>query len=435
MRGDVHFGAGDASPDAIALAAERVAQRGAALRARPAAETLGHLGAVLERFRDPDSGVRRRLEAVLPEATGFTPATLRTGLDLGFAPLTGEALEHVYTAEIGPLSGSTAKAAGAPHTAVALAGSIPMPSVLSILFPLAVGSPVLCKPASRDLATARLTAEALAEVDPLLGECVAVTPFDARNNEASRAFFSAPCVFATGGDETIAAIDGRLRADQRRAFYRHRVSLAVVDLTRVQASEIERLALDIALWDQLGCLSPIVFHLIGGAEAADEVFAAALADELARLEERLPRGAIDEASAARVVNERADAKMRAALGQPVVLHESAGTRWTVVLERSAEVRPAPLHRFVRLVALAGRDELREALAALVPHLAGVALVGFGDERKDIESLCFEHGASRVCEAGQLQTPPIDWRRDNQPLLLGLTALPHAERSPGAGSVA
>ncbi len=415
------------SAKAIERAAGELTRRGEELRALPTREILKRLGDVLECFRDANSDARRALEAALPEATGFTPATLREGLDRGFGLWTGESLERLHYDEIGATRfNSSLRATGAEYTAVLLAGSIPMPSVLSILLPLAVGSPVLCKPASRDLATPSIVHDALRGVDPLLADCVAIAPFDAQDEEASRAFFSAPCVCATGSDETIAAVEGRLDAGQRRLLYRHRVSIAVVDLSGVTRDEVAHLALDVALWDQLGCLSPIVFYLVGGTTGDDEAFATALSNELARLEERLPRGEIDAAAAALITNERADAEMRAALDQRVVVHESEGTQWTVVLEQSAHVRPAPLHRFIRLVSLRDRGALREALANLVPHLAGVALAGFGESRAEVVDLALRHGASRVCRAGDLQAPPIDWKRDNQPLLLGLTTLANVE---------
>ncbi|MDP6980787.1 MAG: acyl-CoA reductase [Myxococcota bacterium] len=423
----VHEATALMSAAAIDEAAARICAQSAELRSRGASERLKHLGDLLECFRDPESRARRDLESRLPAATGFTPETLRAGIELGFAPWTADALERLYAAEVAPHgSASQVRSSGAPHTAVLLAGSIPMPSVLSIVLPLAIGSPVLCKPASRDDTTARIVADALGEIDPFLAECVAITPFDAQNDDASSAFFSAPCVSATGSDETIDAIHRWLGPHQRRVLYRHRVSVAVVDLANVTREDVVQLALDIALWDQLGCLSPVVFHLVGGAEGADEDFAAALATELAALETRLPRGAIDPAAAVVIANERADAEMRAALGQPVSLHASEGTHWTVVLEHSAESRPAPLHRFIRLVALPDRVALREALGRLVPHLAGVALVGFRDRREEIVDVCVEFGASRVCEAGRLQAPPIDWKRDNQPLLLGMTSLATVE---------
>ena len=80
----------------------RLREVGALLRQRRTADVVAVCGAVLERFRDPGSEERRALEAALPEATGFAPATLRAGLDLALADWTAEALEAVVARELGP---------------------------------------------------------------------------------------------------------------------------------------------------------------------------------------------------------------------------------------------------------------------------------------------------------------------------------------------
>jgi len=382
-------------------------------------EIVKQLGLVLERFRDPESAARRRLETELPETSGFSAEMVRAGLDLAFDPWTSDALERLVAKELG--SGSNALSrAGFERTSVLLAGSIPMPSVLSILLPLVLRSPVLCKPASRDPLTPQVVADTLREVDPQLGDCVAVVPFDGDLEAANRAFHASPCISATGSDETIARVHALLRPEQRRVFYGHRISIGLVDLATLGPDDVEGLAIDIALWDQLGCLSPVVFFLVGGPEGAADTFAEDLAARLEALEARWPRGSIEPPVAAAIVGERADAEMRAALGQRTRLYASVGTAWSVVLERDFTLRSAPLHRFIRLVEVDHRDTLKAALATVAPHLAGVAMTGFEKERPTLFEQIFALGASRICAAGCLQTPPLDWRRDNQPLLLGMT---------------
>ncbi|MCP5045212.1 MAG: hypothetical protein GY944_29650 [bacterium] len=388
-------------------------------------EIVQCIGQVRERFRDPTSSCRRELEAKLPAATGFAQQTVRAGLDRGFEPWTAEALERLVADELGSLSTSLS-ITGYERTSVLLAGSIPMPSVLSILLPLVVRSPVLCKPASRDPITPGLLIDTLREVDALLADCVAVVPFDASDQAANQAFYASPCISATGSDETIATVERFLASGQQRVLYGHRVSVSVVDLAASTPDDVEALAIDIALWDQLGCLSPVLFHLVGGPEGSADAFAEALAEQLATLERRWPRGQIEPEAAAAIATERADAQMRAALDQGTRTIASPGTQWTVVLERDSLPRPAPLHRFIRLVSLPDRDALREALAPVSPHLAGVSLVGFASDRENLVEELFAFGASRVCAAGRLQAPPLGWRRDNQPLLLGMTRLGNHE---------
>jgi len=415
----------------IAAAIEGLARARGHLHERSDAEILGALARVLERFRDASSTCRQELEAKLPAASGFAPATVRAGLELGFEPWTGEALERLVHAELkgGDKPGSLV-AHGYPITSVLLAGSIPMPSVLSLLLPLVLRSAVLCKPASRDAITPSLVVDVLREVDPLLADCVEIVPFEKHDGDASRAFYSTPCVVATGSDETIAEVDRYLAPQQRRLFYGHRVSIGLIDLRRPGDTTIaalaQDLAQDIALWDQLGCLSPIAFYLIGGADGEPAKFAESLGVALSNAQERLPRGAVAPETAAWIARERTAAEMRAALDGNTVVIASPGTEWTVVLEGDPELRSAPLHRFIRLLPLASRDMLPASLAALTPHLAGVALAGFEPDREEVMGQLFHAGASLVTAPGRLQAPPIDWRRDNQPLLLGMAMLGNCE---------
>ena len=83
----------------------------------------------------------------------------------------------------------------------------------------------------------------------------------------------------------------------------HRVSFAVVarevladDRSRRHAAQ--RLAEDVAIWDQRGCLSPQVCIVEGDVDAARD-FGATAAAALAELAERLPRGAADQRRTAR----------------------------------------------------------------------------------------------------------------------------------------
>ena len=81
--------------------------------------------------------------------------------------------------------------AGFDATAVLLAGSIPMPSLLEIVAPLVLRSPVLAKAAARDLVTPRLVADSIAHFDAELGECVAVVDFPGDDAACMDAFLSA----------------------------------------------------------------------------------------------------------------------------------------------------------------------------------------------------------------------------------------------------
>ena len=417
----------------IEAALERLKAARSEVIRRPAADVIESLCETFEVWRRPNSKVRRALGSRLPKAVAFAPAMLREGLDLALDAWSGDALRALVAEEIGDLAstlaGTRSLASGFPVVSVLLAGSIPMPSLLASLLPLVVGSTALVKPASRDLVTPSLVKSSLADIDPVLARCIEVVPFDPDDAGASGSFFASPCVVATGSDETVSEIAQRVRSPQRLVTHGHRVSVAVIGPEALGSessiSGVARaLARDVALWDQLGCLSAIAVHVLdgetsGGRPKARDL-ASALAEALADLELRWPREEIDPGSAAVIAAERAEAEMRAALGRPVVVHASRDTRWTVILEADATSRPVPLHRFVRLIPSPTLESLLEAVRPISPTLAGVALAGFGDRERELGREILRMGASRLCQPGRLQAPPLDWHRGNRPVLLPMT---------------
>jgi hypothetical protein len=300
-------------------------------------------------------------------------------------------------------------------TAVLAGGSIPMPTLLSSLLPLVLGSPVLLRESSKDPVTAELLARSLAEHDRNLARAFERLAIPKEDVAAFDRLLEAPCVVATGSDETIRSISSRLGASRRFVGYGHRFSIGVVgaDALGPMKDAAHGFALDVARWDQSGCLSPVVIYLIGLDAESREEFASGLASALAELTDRMPRGSSSTADRAAVATERSEARMRAA-SQKATLFEAEDH--TIVLEEDARPRPAPLHRFVRLLPVASTPALGDALRPFVGHLATAAIEGVSPRnRSELVRLLSRAGISRITSAGRMQTPPIDWPHDGLPL--------------------
>ncbi len=412
----------------IAAARERLAAGREGLRGRSRQQTLDSLCALLERFREPSSKLREQLEAELPGVAGFHPATVREGLVRALEGYSGDALRALVERELRGVE--PAIPGGFPQTSVLLAGSIPMPSILSLLSPLLLHSPVLAKTASRDPLTARLFAASLRELDPELGRCLEVVSFPGEDDESTQAFLAAGCVLASGSDETLAAVRMRLQPATRLVAYGHRLSLAAIGPEALLEDDLaplaERLAVDVALWDQLGCLSPVAILCECPNATGVDALASALATALAAAEERWPRGDPGDAARAEIRHAREEAEMRRAAGRDVAVLSDAGSCWTVVREEDLAWRSTPLHRFVRIHPSRDRRSLLAAIEKLAPHLAAVAVAGFGAQQSQVAEALARLGASRICAPGTLQTPPLAWHHDGQPLLLPLMRLTDLE---------
>jgi len=412
--------------DEIAENFARLRDAGERLKRRPIGEVLDVLGTVLECWRDPNSVWRRDLEDRLPAATGFTAPMIGEGLRRALGDWTSDALRELAIRELGPIgppgSASDRRVSGFDTTAVLLAGSIPMPSLLALIAPLAVRSPVLAKAASRDPLTPHLVAQSIAEADAELGRCIRIVDFAAANEDCTRALLEADCICATGSDATIATVQSQVKPPRRLVADGHRLSIAAVvppESAERRGELADRLAIDIALWDQLGCLSPIAVFAVDPEPARAAALAEAIAAALANAEENWPRGSIDASTAHEIAQQRAEAELRRAAGRAVEIHASDATAWTVIVEDGPEPRPTPLHRFIRVVPVSDPGHLLEAIQPLAAHLAAVAIEGFGEETAGLAHALANLGASRVCAPGSLQSPPLDWRHAGRGVLAPL----------------
>jgi hypothetical protein len=413
----------------IRAALERLRDASLRLRNRPARETISALASVLETWRRPDSGVRGVLRTDYADATGFSPAMVEAGMARALAGWTGDALRSLLDRELGgieALEGTGVRSAsGFEVTSVLLAGSLPTPTLIGLLAPLVLRSAVLAKTSAHDPVTAGLVASSVAAADPELGECIEIVDFPSSDSECVDGLLGADCVVASGSDQTLANVAARVQPPRRLVGYGHRLSVAALAPDR-PADSAARVAEDVALWDQLGCLSPLAVFVAGHEPGGAAGFGEELTEALADLEERWPRGRIPAQVSAAIARERDEAEMRAAGGAPVRVHRSAGSSWTVVVEDGCQTRPAPLHRFVRVHPVAGIRGLVEALTPVKRHLASVGVGGFAGQRSELVAALRQLGASRICPLGTMQAPPLSWCHDNRGVLTPLARLSDAD---------
>ena len=417
------------SVENLVHARERLREAGARLRERPARESLDSLCRVLDAWSSPQSTHRIRLQAELEDSSGFSKEVIRAGLARGLADWNGDALRAVVERELGTIdrldaAGAT-RISGFDLTATILAGAIPTPTLLAIFLPLVLQSPVLVKSSQRDRKTAHRVIASIAEVDTELARCVEVVDFPRDDTEATQALLAAPCIVAMGSNATLQELARHVHPWQRWVGYGQRLSLAAlgphISNSPALPATAEKLAQDVALWDQSGCLSPAAIFVLGNAKTAAEV-ADCLANALRDLGPRWPRGTIGSHDAAAIHHQREESRLRTAAGQEVCVHASEDTGWTVIAEADASWRPTPLHRFVRVYPVADIPRLCTALAPLSPYLSSVAIDGFGAERAELAGELARLGASRLCAPGDLQAPPLGWHHDGRPLLLPIVRI-------------
>lgn len=417
----------DAMVEQVRAARGRLERAGEALRAMSLEQRLQSTARVLGDWTAPDSPWRRELVTAFAADSPFHEDTVREGLDAALRAWKPEELIACVRRELAAvLESDDVVLSPFDWTAVLAGGTIPMPTMLSVLLPLILGSPVLLRETSNDGATAALLKRSLKAQNGTLARAFEHLAF-AAEDVAFDTLLEAPCIVATGSDETIRSLSSRLRPSQRFLAYGHRFSIGVLgpalefdDEAIGQAAE--GFALDVARWDQTGCLSPVVVYLVGFDPSAEKGFARTISRALEKVARKMPRGEITTAVAASHANERAEARMRQASGEtsgdpPRQTMSFEGGDYTVILEANSEPRPAPLYRFLRLMPVDSLEKLARVLGPFSGQISNVAIAGFSPGEVDaLRRSLFHFGASRVTEPGRLQTPPIDWPHDGMPLL-------------------
>ena len=343
-------------------------------------------------------------------------------------------------------NGRAIRAAGPGLTLHLGSGTVPGVTVTSMMRALLVKSAVLAKPGAGDVVLTIRFARELHRIDPRLGAAVAVQywPGGAEGWDLWErdVFRAADQVVIYGSDATIESVRARSPASTRLIEHPHRVGVAVVDPGGAPGSEAEA-ARAAALFEQRGCVSTQLVFLLGDGQRA-RGWCAALADELAALEEALPPGPAGAGELSTLHQLRGRLRMKGAAsvdtaagpGEP---WHAAGSRWTVVLASPNAFEPVG-GRTVWVVAVPDLDACLRALAPLAPVLQTVGLAGIdtehavdagqsadtgqsaaadqsadADHARFVRELC-GLGVTRVVPLPRVPYPDPDWLHDgNRPL--------------------
>jgi hypothetical protein len=406
------------------------------LRYRDVEDVLVSVDRVIDNWLHPHSRWCQQAEAALPLITGFSTEMVRHGLPLLLDGLHAESIRAVLDAELGDhrrLDGFCAGsyAAGAPLILHVMSGNIPALAALPVLLSLVLKSAVLVKSAAGDPMFAALLAESINEVDADLGRCVLVTYWRGGNQAIETAALgAADLVVASGSDAAVAALASR--APRRFIGHGHKVSFAAVGkeclLDGESAQDVaRRLAYDVCLWDQQGCLSPQLCYVESGGTLTAHEFAAALARSLADYAVSLPPRRLGFEEQAEVLRFRQQAEWHTAR---TALASSGTTDWSISVEEDADFAPTCLNRCIRLKVV---GELAEMAAALAPHrrlLEAAGLAVQAGRVQEIALMLAGCGVHQVCAIGEMQLPALSWRQGGRPRIADWVEWTALESSTG-----
>jgi hypothetical protein len=292
---------------------------------------------------------------------------------------------------------------------VILAGNVFVAALRGIALPLLVGARVIVKTASHEGAFARALQAALQQADASIGARLAIVSFSRDDTRATEALCSGVDALSVyGSDETVE----QLRIHHARIIpHGHGLSAAFVARSALQTQQraeqaAERIALDIAAYDQHGCLSPHFVLVEQGAAVAPQAFAQLLAAQGPTLEALLPSATPTLDEQAEHMQWRATAAVRGELTSDAVSFEPA------------PLRPSPGGRHVSVYAC---HDARALLEPFAKHLKCIGVAGTKEERS---ALADQFQGAQVVRAGEMQTPAFDTWADGAHPLAGLGLLKH-----------
>jgi len=404
--------------------AERLVQRSTA-------SILRSLDRVTTRFLDPRDLARRSAIAALERAGRFSAPMVERALDDAFAPLARGGLRKWLVSELGSASaldrpssvGGALRAAHGPEWMLQVyAGNVPTVSIWPLLIAPLLKSALLAKTSSQEPILAPLLARTIAEVDPEIGECLAVVWWKGGAAELDRAALAdAQAVLAFGGDVAMASIARQAPHGTPLVLHGPKLSIGYIGrhaLTRGALPKLAaRAALDVALYDQQGCLSPHAYYVERRGAVSPVDFAAALGEALESVARTLPRREPTATESAAIQMERAQARFsagaaddraRASTGAGAsrggVFASRGGTHWTVVCENGARFEPGPAHRSVRVHAIESPEEFERAIAPDARYVEALALEEAGPRRAALAARFAAIGLPRIAAVGALQRP-------------------------------
>ena len=389
-----------------------------ALQNMPANDIVDTIAEAAAAWTDPQFEPRSTCASHIATRTGYSLPVVQFALDHLFGAVTSSALHSTIASELGSIDALDRFIArpGRPDAFADRLGDVCIiASRTTIGVALLPAIFALC--AKCDVTVKDREDQLIAEFFRTLAERNNVFAYAARARSYDSREVLAPfirqfsCVVAFGKDQTLESIRNSCAPDTRFIGFGSRASAGYIAITfgndDARLRELlERAARDVLLYETEGCMSLHVLFVEGRANA--HRVAEGFADALSNASRTFPRGANDDATAARFASVRNAAAFRASLGESSLF---SGESHAVIFSPLHQDPPSFGPRCISVVPV---DKPDEALRYLTEH--GVALEAFAlsETRDDIVQMAIDAGAVRLTRFGALQTPPASGNHGGRP---------------------
>ncbi len=285
-----------------------------------------------------------------------------------------------------------------------MAGNVPLLCVISVLQAILTKNVSLVKLSSKQedwLSPFLHSLAACGETGRIMADAVLVVSYPGEMEEIHREMASWCDVrIAWGGQEAVRSVAGLPgRVDSQSIVFGPKYSCSVVDPEQMEPDDWNRLALDIALFNQLACTSP---HAVFMKEAGGGLEAGAkrLGEALQRLSQRPYYEPLDPGETGKVLHYRTAAWMA---GEKLLC--SDGAEWTLHLHDHMEALAGQGLRITHLYAYRHVEEI----AAHLPDT--IQTISHRLPGPDVRRLAYAarySGVARLVPVGAAHTYDIPW---------------------------
>jgi hypothetical protein len=398
-------------------------------------EIVDALDQIVEHWVNPNSKWRILSAKLLPMITGYDQGMTDTYLTRFFKGFRKEKLLRFIDEDFGnPLvldefrprsTGGYTKAYGPEIITHVFSGNVPGLPVWSLICGFLVKSTHLGKVSSSEPLLPYLFAQSIREIVPWLGPALDIVSWKGGEDEIEKVAFSqVDAVIAYGSDRTIAEVRRKTPAHVRLLLHGHKVSFAAIGKEALDPHRIwdtaHRVAHDISLFDQQGCVAPHTVFVEKDADVSPQVFCGMLARELDNFQRKWPRSSLTIGESTTLQSIRASYEMRMGMEDHIQVHTAyESTAWTVIYQEQEPFPISPLNRFAFVIPVDDVMDISHRLSSVRHHVqtAGVALSPL--RLRLFAEAIGRVGVNRVCSIGHMSYPDPGWHHDGRWSLLDL----------------
>ena len=369
---------------------------------------------VFQQWTTPDNPYVKQAIELLPYTTGFSTEMISITLKDTFEKLLQEDLTiHQIRQQI-----TLGQSKSVTHI---LAGNVYVSGLFGIIYGILAGIPQIIKPSSREPLFPFLFVQSIIEYSPQLANKLSVIYWHGGDKTYEDIVFqNTDKIIAYGDDESIAQISAHLPKPDTLLGFGHQFSFSVIAKESLIPETIDDLAhqtaIDFSMYDQQGCMSPLLIWVQGDGKVSPVEFAVKLAEQMLRIHEQIPRGKISLLESAQIREMRAHYQLKSYSQQNIrVYFSTPGTDWTVIYTDESGIQFSCLNRVALVKPFV---TFPDVLSVMLPFAGKIQVLGHSALSDESLSQLKEWASvlkiNKLCPIGQMQFPSLSDRHPGKP---------------------